>query len=154
MDSSKVSQQIDELRGADSNIVVDSLIRTVDQLTPHLKAERLTKLRALLMDFIIVHTLAEAREILASFQCEHLSQALKLSPVNFSLLIRKLKGSEEGGVPALTPYALLTEFRISWSKHATYTLSDCGDPECIFCGERSDFLMRVDAALEKGAPNG
>lgn len=146
MGSVKLSEQISELQGGDSSIVAKAL----ESARAHVDAERNAKLRAILMNFIIERSLEEAREILASFKCEHFSQALKLSSTNFSLLIRKLKGSGEDVIPASTPYDLLAEFRASWSRHTTWRIQGCADPECIFCGARADFLIRVDAALEKG----
>ena len=152
MGKAKLSEQIDELRGGDSNGVVKSLVSMVLQIRAHMNAGRDAKLRAILMDFIIEHSLEEAREILAAFKCEHFTQALKLNSVDFSLLIRKLKGREDPVVPALTPYDLLAELRVCWAKHPVW--NGCTDPECIFCGAKADFLIRVDAALEKGKSNG
>jgi hypothetical protein len=152
-----MEEQLAEIRGADPDIIIKALTQAesaVDKLNAHMKIERDAKLRTLLMDFISEHSLKEAQEILASFKCERFGQCLKLSPKDFSSLIRKLKGNEEPAVSVSTFYDLLVEFRASWYKHPMWSTVFCADPACAFCGARADFLIRVDAALEKGVPNG
>ena len=158
MDNAKLSKQMSELQGADPDAVVKALTpmeSAVKKLNDSMRAERESRLRAIMTSFITDHSLEEASQILAAFKCDRLAQCLKLSPVDFSLLVGKLLGREEPEVSISTPYSLLAEFRMCWANHRGWSvvLGKCGNPECVFCGAKGDFLIRVDAALDQEAFN-
>ena len=94
-----ITQQPAELQGADPDAMIKSLtsMNCVVGRSEVIETQRRIKLRSTLMDFIFEHSVEEAREILASFKCERLKQAVRLSSTDFNSLLATLEKGKSNG---------------------------------------------------------